>query len=366
MALLELLPFGQSILYMKKNLFNVNWLFIGCFWLILGIAIWAQMIHDFALIPAILHAFSILFVSVIIAHTLSDILLPKALAEGKMKLFVVQSISMTLLSSFLLMAISMWFYNSFIQGTALETPERLESYGSWVSRWYSVIPSAILINGTACGLRFYQEHNRMEKDHAQLQQVHLEAQLRILQDQINPHLMFNVLNHIHILMKKDVELASMLLIRFSDILRYQLYECNREFVTLEKELKYLKDLVAVEQIRWGNELDVVCNWTVQNAKSQISPLLLVPFVENAFKHVSRLPTENGYVHLSLKQKDKLLELSIENSNSVQLPRKHEGQGIGLENVKKRLDILYPSKHELHIEKTASIFKIHLQLELPIS
>lgn len=348
---------------MKKKLLSGHWLFIGLFWIILGIAIWAQIIHDFPLKPAIFHSISILIVSMIIAHTLCDVLLPKALAKGQMRLFGIQSVLMTLFASFCLMAISMWFYQRYLAGTPMDTAEIQHSYGSWLARWYNVVPSAVLINGTACGLRFYQEHNRIEKNHAQLQRIHLEAQLKILQDQINPHLMFNVLNHIHILMQKDVDRASLLLIRFSDILRYQLYECNREFVTLEKEVKYLKDLVAVEQIRWADELEVWCSWTVQNGKSEISPLLLVPFIENAFKHVSRLPASKGYVRMILKQKDNHLELSIENSNSEQSPRRQESHGIGLENVQKRLDLLYPGRHELTINKTENLFKVHLLLQL---
>jgi len=321
------------------------------------------MIKDFPLILAIFQSIAFVTAAIIVAHTVSDVLLPNALVNGKMKLFVGQSLLMTLLLALVLTVIPLWFYKHYIMGTALDTPERMEAYGESLLRFYSNLPSAILINATACGLRFYQEHSLMEKNHEQLLKEHLEAQLRILQDQINPHLMFNVLNHIHILMHKDIDRASVLLIRFSDILRYQLYECNREFVTLEKELKYLKDLVAIEQIRWADELEVKCNWNIQNGKSEIAPLIIVPFIENAFKHVSRLPTEKGYVHLTLKQSADILELNIENSNSVQQPRKQDSGGIGLANVQKRLEILYPGKHELNIEKTASTYKVHLRLQL---
>jgi hypothetical protein len=348
---------------MKKTLLNKHWLFICFYWLLLGISIWAQMIKDFQLVPAILQSLAFVTAAIVVAHAVSDVLLPNALVNGKMKLFVGQSFLMTLLLAFVLTVIPLWFYKHYVMGTAFDTPERMGAYSQSLLGFYSNLPSAILINATACGLRFYQEHSLMEKNHEQLLKVHLEAQLRILQDQINPHLMFNVLNHIHILMQKDIDRASVLLIRFSDILRYQLYECNREFVTLEKELKYLKDLVAIEQIRWADELEVKYSWTIQNGKSEISPLLLVPFIENAFKHVSRLPTEKGYVHLILKQSGDMLELNVENSNSAQQPRKQDTGGIGLTNVQKRLEILYPDKHELNIEKTESSFKVHLRLQL---
>ena len=103
----------------------------------------------------------------------------------------------------------------------------------------------------------------------------MENQLKLLQDQINPHVMFNILNHIHILMKSNTELASFLLLKFSDILRYQLYHCNQNLVVLDKEIQYLQDLVEVEKLRWGNELDVKAEWLIENKKALIVPLLLV-------------------------------------------------------------------------------------------
>ncbi len=138
--------------------------------------------------------------------------------------------------------------------------------------FYLSIPASLLINCTACGIKFYQEHGKIERDHILLQQAHLENQLKLLQDQINPHVMFNILNHIHILMKSNTELASFLLLKFSDILRYQLYHCNQNQVILDKEIQYLQDLVEVEKLRWGNELDVKAEWNIHNKR-----LLLLRF-----------------------------------------------------------------------------------------
>jgi sensor histidine kinase YesM len=348
---------------MKKTLYDERWLFIGIFWLVLGLSLWGQVIRDFPLLIATFATVTIVVVCFFPANILSEILLPKALAEGRMKLFTFQSIVMTIVMATFLSVIPIWFYYNFIHGTSFDTIEKMNNYGNWWARLWGDIPSAILINATACGFRFYQEHHQMEKNHALLQQAHAEAQLRILQDQINPHLMFNVMNHIHILMQKDVDLASVLLVRFSDILRYQLYECNREFVLLEREVKYLKDMVEIEKIRWGNELQVDCLWNISNGKREVVPLLLVPFVENAFKHVSRMPKQKGYVTLALKQQDDQLIFSIENSNSAQLPRKDNSHGLGLENVQKRLEILYPGRHLLDIEKTNTTFKVNLALQL---
>lgn len=348
---------------MVTNYKNRHWIFLVFFWSLLGMTIWAQMIEDYDFLTATIQAVLVLFCSAVLAHILSDVILPKALKQNKMNWFAVQSVIVVLLLAFCLSLIYIVFSDSAMRNKAYPEEADVDSLHFLWTRFYGNIPSAILICGTACGLRFYQEHNVIERNHAQLQQVHLEAQIKILQDQINPHLMFNILNHIHILMQSNVQLASVLLVQFSDILRYQLYECNKEYVPLHLEIKYLKDLIAVEETRWGNELEVKSKWNIEDGQLQIVPLLLVPLIENAFKHVSRLPNQKGYVHLSCKQENKQLKFKIENSYTEQYKIPSKSQGLGLENVKKRLAIQYPEKHQLTIEKTDSDFTITVILDL---
>ncbi|WP_278020643.1 sensor histidine kinase [Flavobacterium ginsengisoli] len=342
---------------------NRHWMFLVFFWSLLGITIWAQMIEDYDFSIATIQAILVLICSAVLAHILSDVILPKALKQNKMSSFAVQSVVVVLLLAFCLSLIYIVFSDSVIRRKAYPEEADVDSLHFLWSRFYGNIPSAILICGTACGLRFYQEHNVIERNHAQLRQVHLEAQIKILQDQINPHLMFNVLNHIHILMQSNVQLASVLLVQFSDILRYQLYECNKEYVPLHLEIKYLKDLIAVEKTRWGNELEVKSKWNIEDGQLQIVPLLLVPLIENAFKHVSRLPNQKGFVHLSCEQINKQLNFRIENSYTEQYKIPSKSQGLGLENVKKRLTIQYPEKHQFNINKTDSDFTVTVTLDL---
>ncbi|GIQ56921.1 sensor histidine kinase [Flavobacterium collinsii] len=321
------------------------------------------MIDAYGFLSAAFQAFLVLLCSCLLAHFLSDVLLPNALRKRRMALFAVQSVIIVLVLSFCLAIIYAVFSNTYSRGRLYPDEANMTLIQFLWARFFGSTPAAILICGTACGLRFYQEHNVIERNHAQLQQVHLEAQIRILQDQINPHLMFNVLNHIHILMQSNVKLASDLLVQFSDILRYQLYECNKEYVPLHLEIKYLKDLIAVEETRWGNELEVKCKWNIEDTQLQIAPLLLVPLIENAFKHVSRLPNQKGYVHLSCRQTSKQLQFKIENSYTEQYKIPSKNQGLGLENVKKRLAIQYPEKHQLNINKTDSDFTVTVDLDL---
>ncbi|WP_316635628.1 histidine kinase [uncultured Flavobacterium sp.] len=333
------------------------------FWCILGVTIWAQLIDGYGTLLAIYQSALILLCSILLAHFLSDVMLPNALRKNKMRLFAIRSVVVVALLSFCLAVVYAVFSDSHTRSQLYPEEEHMNIIQLLWSRFCGSVPAAILICGTACGLRFYQEHNVIERNHAELKQVHLEAQIKILQDQINPHLMFNVLNHIHILMQSNVELASVLLVRFSDILRYQLYECNKEYVSLYLEIKYLKDLIAVEETRWGNELEVKSRWNIEDGQLQIVPLLLVPLIENAFKHVSRLPNQKGYVHLSCDQINKQLIFKIENSYTEQYKIPSKNQGLGLENVKKRLEIQYPEKHQLSINKTDSDFTVEVVLDL---
>lgn len=348
---------------MTENKNKLYWIFIVFFWFILGITIWAQMIEEYDIVTTSYQVALILISSIILAHLLSDVMLPNALRKNKMRLFAIQGILMVLALAFLFALITTIFSDESSRLRLYPDGDSSNLLLFLGTRIYTSIPSALLINGTACGFRFYQEHSVIEKNHAQLQQAHLEAQIRILQDQINPHLMFNVLNHIHILMQSNVQLASDLLIRFSDILRYQLYECNKEFVPLSLEIKYLKDLVAVEKTRWGDELEVQTKWNIEDGQLQIVPLLLVPLIENAFKHVSRLPNQKGYVHLSCEQENKQLIFKIENSYTEQYKVSSKDQGLGLENVQKRLAIQYADRYEFKINKTDSDFTVVLVLDL---
>lgn len=212
--------------------------------------------------------------------------------------------------------------------------------------------AALFFNFGFCGLRFYEENLRLQK-------VLLESRLQILQAQITPHFMFNVLNHIHVLMQKDVETASELLLNYSDILRYQLYGSKKEWVLLEDEVTFLRNYIEVEKVRWKGKIDIVCHWKVREGKCKISPLLFIPFVENAFKHVSRTVTERGYVHISLLQAGNSVEFTVENSKYSGKRSLTEESGIGLENIRQRLDLLYAGKYKLVILNEEKIYTSQL-------
>lgn len=348
---------------MQLSIKKKNHVFIVLFWIILSLSVWAQDIRPDAPLPSILPNVLLITVFIIVSHYLSDNLLPKALKSRNMKRFALQSVLCVLLLSLALALVFTLFPNATNELLSIRKESINDPYRFFMVQYYSAIPSSIAILTTTCGIRFYQEHNQIDKDHTKLKKEHLEAQLKLLQDQINPHLMFNVLNHIHILMQNNVELASMLLIKFSDILRYQLYECNHKEVFLHREIKYLQDLVAIEQIRWGDELRVDCQWQISNGQLQIAPLLLVPLIENAFKHVSRLPHSIGYIEIVCKEELGILTLTIKNSYTTKYKLSNRNSGIGLANVQERLKMIYPNQYSLDITQSEQDYNLELTINL---
>ncbi|WP_312286928.1 sensor histidine kinase [Chryseobacterium gleum] len=347
---------------MTKSFVLKEYIFTFIFWLVLAIVLWFNFQSTTEKYLAMTQAAIIAAFSFTFTHFLTNRLLPKALREKKMKLFLVQLVMVIFMLSLVFSVIFTYL--------EVEPKDQLpESFRDQLpflwKGFYMSLPASFLINGAACGIKFYNEHGRIERDHILLQQAHLENQLKLLQDQINPHVVFNILNHIHILMKTDIQLADFLLLKFSDILRYQLYHCNQPLVPLDKEIEYLQNLVEVEKLRWGNELDVKAQWQINNRKASIAPLLLVPFVENAFKYVCRLPGHKGYVKISCKEKNHSLYFYVENSYSdMATYKKKDGTGgIGLQNVKKRLKLQYPDSHDLNIESDNHVFRITLILTL---
>ncbi|MDF9831235.1 histidine kinase [Parabacteroides sp. PF5-6] len=293
-------------------------------------------------------------ITIIIAISFSKTLFQKTIRSQKTVPFVVKFIAMVTLMAVGLLLVEKAFYILEIKGFFNSTYYSVENIPD-IKRVGDMIPGLIACNLVFCVVLLYYEYTV-------LQQTNLEAQLKLLHAQINPHFMFNVLNYLYVLMQKDTDLASTLLLKYSDVLRYQLYSGEKGTVKLDQEIQFLKDFIDVEKFRWEDKLDVACSWTMDNPNKDIPPLLLMPFVENAFKHVSRSPSNKGFIHILFEQKNNQLYLDIENSRSDK-PVKKKSTGIGLENVKARLEILYGQRYSLTIKESDALYQVKLKLYL---
>ena len=212
------------------------------------------------------------------------------------------------------------------------------------------------MNISICGLQFYLENSKLKK-------TLLESQLQTLRQQITPHFMFNVLNHIHILMQSDVESASSLLIKYSEILRYQLYEGGKDVVSLERDIRFSEDYIAIEEIRWKDKLTVDYRKEIEDEMISIPALLFIPFIENAFKHVSKFGPEKSYVKIHFRQQDGMIRLLVENTRSLQHAQNEQSSGLGLKNIRERLHILYGDKFSLSIDETDMLYRVELEIHV---
>lgn len=206
-------------------------------------------------------------------------------------------------------------------------------------------------------------YNRYRNDqlNRKTEKERLETELSFLKAQINPHFLFNAINSIYVLIDIDKQQASETLLKFSGMLRYQLYECNDDKIEIDRELTFISDYVGIETLRKEENLQVDYSPPVKMKYLKLPPFLLMPFVENAFKHVSKNNSDKNFISIDAKFVDHSFQFHV--SNSYHETANNNKGGIGLQNVKRRLELLFPNKHQLNIEKKDNIHTIMLTLNV---
>lgn len=263
--------------------------------------------------------------------------------------------------------VSLIFISSIVKmnilGRMLNNPALYNWSINWKDRVYdNVLPHFFLVTaGVAVKLLF--DYARLQRRMMEIAKEKAEAELNFLKSQINPHFIFNSLNSVYFLIDKENKEARTALQKFSDMLRYQLYEMNGARIPIEKEVAFLKDYMDLQRLRIDEKYDVQFNLDVSVYGLQIEPLLLIPLMENAFKHVSHHMGKKNFVHVSIGRDNGSLCFKVENSKEDKLSTNTGDGGIGLQNVKKRLELLYPGKHELKVKETADDFSINLKILL---
>jgi sensor histidine kinase YesM len=201
---------------------------------------------------------------------------------------------------------------------------------------------------------------QQQKQEAEKEKIN--AELQLLKGQLHPHFLFNTLNNLYSLVREKSDKAPVMLMRLSGLLSYVLYECKAEEVPLEKEVGVMKDYVALEQERYGERLEVSLNFTGDFDNKMIVPMLFQPFIENAFKH--GMAEQLGKVWMSIDLSIKNDEVSFKIINSCnQIFTGKEDNGIGIRNVKKRLELLYPEKYNLEYSRQDDVFIVSLIIQL---
>lgn len=228
-------------------------------------------------------------------------------------------------------------------------------------------PGSFLLLTTAAGctsiIVLFKYWFKKQQEWLRAEKEKVTAELQLLKAQVHPHFLFNTLNNIYSFSLENSPKTPGLILKLSSLLSYMLYDCKAENVLLEKEIEIMKNYIDLEKERYGNKIEI--SWSVDGdvKDKYISPLLMLPFLENAFKHGTSEQLEKPWLSVDISVKHDTLKCKIANSKNEYVPASNHG--IGIQNVKKRLEFMYPEKHELKMNDEGNFFVVSLLIELKV-
>jgi len=338
--------FSQFTKWYKVLPSFVIWIILALFYFVLG----AQL----SMLKGLFHAIVLTSMQFVVYMVNMRSLLPRYLDHQKKKFKLINTI--------LILGLA-------ITGVTLEYLF-IDLYPSMAPENFSLIGSFIF-HAILCLVAFWitmtkflvekQEKTNVEIE--TLKREKAESELKFLKTQINPHFLFNALNNIYSMAYTGDKSAPEKITMLSDMLRYVLYDCESDYISLYKEVDYINSFLEFQQLKTEKRQNITFNIGSYDENYQIAPMLLVTFVENAFKHSKIEKDKSGFVSISLSQADGKFQFSVENSIPPQQIVKKQGQnkGIGIENARNRLELLYPKKHKLTIIHDETNYKIILKL-----
>jgi LytS/YehU family sensor histidine kinase len=222
----------------------------------------------------------------------------------------------------------------------------------------------ITIGGLAAAIKLMKHYYEKQQLASQLEQQNMLAELQTLKSQLHPHFLFNTLNNIYSHAQETAPIAADMLLGLSGLLRYILYTGNAPLVPLADEIKMIQAYIDLEKKRYGEELELSIHLPANTENLMIAPLIMLPFVENCFKHGTSSVLENPWINLNIVLKDQEMQLKLVNGKAGKM-NDQEG-GIGIENVRRRLALIYPEKHKLAILEEDEVYIVNLGIKLVAS
>ena len=348
-----------SKLYNRLHIFVLrNKLYHVLFWFFYLLIVAYLISPKYDYFSGIFPAFSILILHAFVSYLNIYFFIPNLLYQRRYLYYIFALLLSILLICFPLAIIISNFFltNQFI------------AEDIWTPLFFAVNSIYILLTVLVTSfVHLFSDWYRKDRANKELEKVSAQNELKYLKSQINPHFLFNAFNSLYALTLTKSDKAPKLVENLSDVLGYLLYETNEPKVSLEKEIKYLKDLIEVEKIRSGDKANIELDVRGNIYGVEIEPLLFINFVENSFKHGVSTAFDNAWMKITIEideEKNRLL-FEIENSKPVEkIQSKNDSHGgIGLINAKKRLKLLYPNKHKLSIIETNETYSVKLLLEI---
>lgn len=313
-----------------------------------------------------IHSYTLSFIEAIIftpnhmmfSYLIMYFLLPRYLLKGKYWAFLVGLIGAIVLTqtvayfstSLLIAWVRDWLH--------LPQPSRNFYYALMAG-----LRGGMTVGGFAATIKLMKYWYQKQQDNQQLTQQNLTNELHLLKSQLHPHFLFNTLNNLYALTLRNSTQSPELVLKLSELLSYMLYGCNAPKVALAQELAMLQNYIALERMRYGDRLDVSVTISGDWEGKLIAPLLLLPFVENAFKHGTSEQLDQAWISLDLTVRDQALKFKLINGRNPDALVRANGEGIGLQNVRKRLTLLYPGQYDLTLVSEEESFQVTLMLTL---
>lgn len=292
-------------------------------------------------------------------------LLPQLQQHKRIQQYGVSISAIILGITFILGQYVQWLYQSFnttelINFTPIAATSSAPAGLEKCQCYFDVFPGIILVLGIMIIGYALQQFLLKIKKERQVQTQQTIAELSLLKSQISPHFLFNVLNSLYSLSLKKSDETPDVILKLSDILRYSLYETQVKEVSIGDEIHILNTYIDIERLRMPENATITFHYDDVKEYVKITPMLLLPLIENAFKHGTDSTVGHSYIHAKLSCDDISLIFTCEN-NFKESAQKEVG-GIGIENIRKRLQLIYPSRHQFQIEQSNGIFKIMLEIK----
>ena len=305
---------------------------------------------------------SLMFMSIhiFLTYVIIYFLFPRYLFKGKyikLVLGAMVAVILTVLLSQLVAQYPVAYYR------AINHMTPMKYHNSFVIGILGGFRGGLTFGGFAVAIKLikYWYFKKQEVQQLQLEKTRIE--LKSLKDQLHPHFLFNTLNNLYAMTLPVGGKSSEVVMRLSDLLQYMLYECKSDFVPLQKELQFIKHYIELEKLRFGDNLDLRINIKGDIQKYQIAPLMLLPLVENAFKHGVSETIEQPWLSIDVDIQNDQLKCRVLNSKFHGKTEKNSGEGIGLKNLKQRLDLIYPKLHKIEIFDEEEMFIVQLNIQL---
>lgn len=362
----------MAFVHSKQNWFIRYKLYHIPFWILYDYALWALKIdsvtdaarHMFMSVYFFKSVFYIIFPAFAVYFNLY-FLIPRYLQTGRYVLYLAYLFITIIVASILI--VPGYYISAWLDGSTARKVFGITTNFRGLYELTKEEPFRSTLAATTLAMSIKLAKNWIETQTRQraLEKEKLETELKFLKYQFNPHFLFNTINSIFFLIHKNPDMASASLAKFSELLRHQLYGSNDGLIPLKKEIAYLENFVGLEKLRQSPHLKAEFN--IRDGYSPdlgIAPFILMTFVENAFKHVSRHKAKANWIRMDLAVDDMVLKMNITNSRADNDSQQaiHYG-GIGLKNVRRRLDLLYPAQYQLDIQQTAEDFTVKLELPL---